>query len=95
MFESGEGINGHYYNEERDGQNEYEYYHRPAFVPSRYYYHTLTRKLNVIHETELAYLLQDSVGKFWIPKRLCLFTEGSDTEAHIWNKFKIFYLEDE
>lgn len=69
----------------------YSEYHEPEpFVPDKWYYHIKVH-VEIIHETELAYLLKDSTGKYWIPKKLIHFGK-----EHIrqYKKFIVKYLKE-
>lgn len=60
------------------------------FKPDKWYYHYKVY-VDIIHQTDLAYLLKDSTGKYWIPKKLIHFGEKYTRQ---YSKFKIKYLKD-
>lgn len=59
--------------------------------PDRYYltnsldYHRKV-EITIVHETNKAYLVKDSIGEYWIPKKLLI------QEQYQWRNFKPKYL---
>lgn len=43
----------------------------------------ITLELELIHETELAYLLSDGTRKEWVPKVACELEEGKGTTCSV------------
>ena len=89
MFPSGEGINGSYYDEERD-TNEPSYYRRNFIKDPLYYHHRVY--IAIEHETEKALLVRDEQGLYWVPKKLMII---EDKYCHQYNKFEIKYLKED
>jgi len=58
------------------------------FTPNELFYHSRFYG-EFLSETDKAYLLEDSVGMFWIPKKLVKIKGDS---WYIWDKFKIKYI---
>ena len=56
---------------------------------NKWHYH---KKVNVevVHETELAYLVKDKIGKYWIPKKLIHFGKRKIRQL---KKFEVKYIE--
>lgn len=82
----GEGVNGHYYNEDLDYGGEYESV-RKIFYKNPLYYHIplfkKTENPTIIHETKKAILFETEERMFWIPKKLLFKTKNlNNCKAH-------------
>ena len=99
MFGANGGLNGDgffgeeygddFFDEENQRDPYYKKNYSNDFVKDKWYYHKKVR-VEVVNETQKAYLLKDARGKFWIPKALVKIR--SNKKARIYIKFEPKYL---
>ena len=78
-----------YYDEEPNYDFKYyDRYDKKEFIKDKWYYHHKV-DVTIVHQTELAYLLKDSCGKYWIPKALIHFGKKHTRQ---YSKFDVEYL---
>lgn len=87
------GLNGDpdYPDEEQfygDG-GDYSRYKKRNFVKDKWYYHHNVY-VEIIYQTEKAYLVKDSTGQYWVPKALIHFSKEHATKQYA--KFEVKYL---
>ena len=68
-----------------------DYYGNQKFTADPLYYFSRLYEVQVEYETDKAYLMLDTKGKWWVPKQLLKI---DDDKAYLFNKFKIKYLEE-
>lgn len=101
MFDFGGPMGG--LNGDPDYPNDEEFYNGPSDGGSynnqtwdisnlkydKWYYHHKVR-VDIISSTDKAWLLQDKLGQYWIPKKLIHIR--THKRARQWNGFKVEYL---
>lgn len=66
---------------------KYDFYHE--YPPKPNYYKT---KVELLHETEKAYLFRKKKGCFWIPKALCFKFNRNKGTVKIYNNARWTYI---
>jgi len=56
-----------------------------TFEKDELFYHRQYKHIEILHETDSAYLFKHKKGDFWCPKKLVKFRDG---KIYIWKKFK-------